>query len=48
MLFVQKAKGYIQSDGYAGLSKDPAIEHLSCMVHARRKFMEVNKADPGL
>ncbi len=40
-------QGYIQTDGYAGydhLSKDSGIEHLGCMVHARRKFMEVNKS----
>jgi transposase len=40
-------QGYIQTDGYAGydhLSKDPGIEHLGCMVHARRKFMDVNKS----
>jgi transposase len=40
-------QGYIQTDGYAGydhLCKDPGIEHLGCMVHARRKFMEVNKS----
>lgn len=39
--------GYIQTDGYAGydhLSTDSDIEHLGCMVHARRKFMEVNKS----
>lgn len=33
-------QGYIQTDGYAGydhLCKDPGIEHIGCMVHARRK-----------
>jgi transposase len=40
-------QGYIQTDGYAGydhLSTDPGIEHLGCLVHARRKFVEVNKS----
>jgi transposase len=40
-------QGYIQTDGYAGydhLSTDPDIEHLGCLVHARRKFVEVNKS----
>jgi transposase len=40
-------QGYIQTDGYAGydhISTDPGIEHLGCLVHARRKFVEVNKS----
>jgi transposase len=40
-------QGYIQTDGYSGydhLSTDPSIEHLGCLVHARRKFVEVNKS----
>ena len=30
--------------GYDHLCKDPGIEHIGCMVHARRKFVEVNKS----
>lgn len=40
-------QGYIQSDGYSGydhLSGRPGIVHLGCLVHVRRKFMEVVKA----
>lgn len=39
-------KGYIQSDGYSGydhLTGRPGIVHLGCMVHVRRKFMDVVK-----
>ena len=35
--------GYLQTDGYkayAGLTK---IEHLGCLAHARRKFMDAKK-----
>jgi transposase len=38
--------GYVQSDGYSGydhLSRNPKTTHLGCLVHARRKFVEVNK-----
>lgn len=39
-------QGYIQTDGYSGydhLTDRPGIVHLGCMVHVRRKFMEVVK-----
>jgi len=39
-------QGYIQTDGYSGydhLTGRPGIVHLGCMVHVRRKFMEVVK-----
>lgn len=39
-------KGYIQTDGYSGydhLTGNPGINHLGCLVHVRRKFMEVIK-----
>ena len=39
-------RGYIQTDGYSGydhLTDRPGIVHLGCMVHVRRKFMEVVK-----
>ncbi len=40
-------KGYAQTDGYAGydfLDHNPAIHHLGCWAHARRKFVDVTKA----
>jgi transposase len=39
-------QGYIQTDGYSGydhLTGKPGIVHLGCLVHVRRKFMEVVK-----
>jgi transposase len=39
-------RGYVQSDGYSGydhLTGRPGIVHLGCMVHVRRKFMDVVK-----
>lgn len=39
-------QGYVQSDGYRGydhLTGRPGIIHLGCMVHVRRKFMDVVK-----
>lgn len=39
-------QGYVQSDGYSGydqLSRKQGIIHLGCLIHARRKFVEVNK-----
>jgi transposase len=39
-------RGYIQSDGYSGydhLTGKSGIAHLGCLVHVRRKFMEVVK-----
>ena len=39
-------RGYVQSDGYSGydhLTGRPGIIHLGCMVHVRRKFMDVVK-----
>jgi transposase len=39
-------QGYIQSDGYSGydhLTGKLGIAHLGCLVHVRRKFMEVVK-----
>lgn len=41
--------GYIQTDGYGGynsLGNRDGIIHLGCLVHARRKFIEVIKALP--
>jgi len=40
-------KGYIQTDGYKGynaLGKRDGIVHLSCLAHARRKFLDAAKA----
>ena len=43
---VDDYQGYIQTDGYSGydhLTARPGITHLGCMVHVRRKFMDVVK-----
>jgi transposase len=40
-------RGYLQTDdysGYNGVGKVEAITHLGCMAHARRKFVEAQKA----
>ena len=40
---LQGYKGYLMTDGYEGynaLARYPGIEHLACMAHARRKFVE--------
>ena len=40
-------KGYLQTDGYQGyeaVGERKGIRHLGCMAHARRKFVEVEKA----
>lgn len=40
-------KGFLQTDGYAGynaLGDREGITHLGCLVHVRRKFVEVLKA----
>jgi len=42
-------KGYVQADGYAGYDeacKQPGIIHLGCWDHARRKFVDAQKAQP--
>lgn len=44
--FLKDHKGYIQSDGYSGyneLGNSADIIHVGCLVHIRRKFMEVVK-----
>lgn len=41
--------GYLMTDGYEGynaLAQRPGVEHLVCMVHARRKFVEAQRAAP--
>jgi transposase len=45
--FLDKYKGYVQTDGYAGydaLGRQAGIDLVGCWVHARRKFMDVIKA----
>lgn len=40
-------RGYLQTDDYAGyhaLGKSPDITHFGCWAHARRKFVEAQKA----
>lgn len=41
--------GYLQTDGYAGYNevcRQNNLTHLGCMDHARRKFIEAQKAQP--
>ena len=41
--------GYLQTDGYAGYNaacKKYELTHVGCMDHARRKFVEAQKAQP--
>ena len=45
--FLGDFKGYVQTDGYQGydfLDCSPRIRHIGCWAHARRKFMDVIKA----
>ncbi len=40
-------RGYLMTDGYEGyaaLARTPGVEHLACMAHARRKFIEAKRA----
>ncbi len=42
-------KGYIQTDGYSGyqaIGESNGVIHVGCMAHIRRKFMDVQKANP--
>lgn len=43
--YLQGFKGYLQVDGYVGYEKVDATL-VGCMAHARRKFMDVKKAQP--
>jgi transposase len=43
-------KGYLMTDGYEGynsLSCEDGVEHLCCMVHARRRFRDAQRAQPA-
>ncbi|MBU0544223.1 MAG: IS66 family transposase [Proteobacteria bacterium] len=45
--FLRGYHGFVQTDGYSGydfLDSDPHIRHIGCWAHARRKFMDVIKA----
>lgn len=45
--FLHGYKGCVQTDGYSGydfLDHDPDIRHIGCFAHARRKFVDVIKA----
>ncbi|MBC8317943.1 MAG: IS66 family transposase [Desulfobulbaceae bacterium] len=45
--FLRDYKGYVQTDGYSGydfLDRKQDIRHIGCWAHARRKFMDVIKA----
>lgn len=46
-VFLRGYKGFVQTDGYSGysfLDLEEEICHIGCWAHARRKFMEVVKA----
>lgn len=45
--FLGDFQGYVQTDGYSGydfLDHKKGINHIGCLAHARRKFMDVIKA----
>ena len=45
--FLGDFQGYVQTDGYSGydfLDRTKGIYHIGCLAHARRKFMDVVKA----
>lgn len=45
--FLRDYQGYVQTDGYSGydfLDADQKIRHIGCWAHARRKFMDMVKA----
>jgi transposase len=45
--FLHGFEGYVQTDGYKGydfLDQEKGITHVGCWAHARRKFMDVIKA----
>ena len=46
--FLEDFKGYLQTDAYAGynqLQAKPEIKAVGCWAHARRKFVEIIKAN---
>lgn len=46
--FLQDFKGHVQTDAYAGynfVAERNDINHIGCMAHARRKFIEAEKND---
>lgn len=48
--FLNGFRGTTQTDGYNGydvLDRMPGVIHIGCMAHARRKFVEAEKAAPG-
>ena len=43
-------QGYLMTDGYSGynsMSSQPGVTRLACMAHARRKFVEADRASPS-
>jgi transposase len=45
--FLRDFQGYVQTDGYSGydfLDHKKGVHHIGCLAHARRKFMDVIKA----
>jgi len=48
--FLQEYKGYLQCDGYSvydKLGKQPGIQLVGCLVHARRYFYQAIENDPS-
>lgn len=42
-------RGYLMTDGYDGYNEvaaQPGIQHLCCLVHARRRFRDAQRAQP--
>ncbi len=45
-LFLQKFKGYLQTDGYSGYGRVKGVTQAGCWAHARQKFHEAVQAAP--
>lgn len=41
--FLGEYNGYLQTDGYKAYDGLTKVEHLGCLAHARRKFMDAKK-----
>ena len=44
--FLERFRGYLQTDGYAGYNGLENVRHVGCWAHARRGFDEAAKAVP--
>ncbi|NHB94822.1 IS66 family transposase, partial [Photorhabdus cinerea] len=45
--FLGDYAGYLLTDGYAAYDTLKSVRHAGCMAHARRKFTEAQKVQPG-